>query len=321
MAMTMRAAVMEEFGGPEVLALRDVERPTPGVGQVVVRVHASSANPVDGLIRQGKANPHLELPAVVGSDVAGTVAEVGPGVHDFAPGDEVYYTSELSTGGGAFAEYHAADASIVAAKPASLSFAQAAAVPLAGGTAWEGVVRRLRARPGETVLVHGGSGGVGSFAVQIAVASGARVLATAGTDNQDLLRELGAVPVDYRQEDFVEVARSHTGGAGVDAVLDTVGGGNVARSLEATRAGGRVATVLAPDGELADLYQRNQVLHGIFLSRERARLLEMTPMFERALVHPQIGEVFSLDDAREVHRRLDAGHIRGKIIVETNRGG
>lgn len=312
----MRAAVITEFGGPDVLALRDIERPVAEAGQVVVRVHASSANPVDGLIRQGAVNPDLALPAIVGSDVAGTVVEAGPGVRDFAPGDEVYYTSELSTGGGAFAEYHAAEASIVAAKPTSLSFAEAATVPLAGGTAWEAIVRRLSVRPGETVLVHGGSGGVGSFAVQMAAAAGARVLATASTDNQDLLRELGAVPVDYRQQDFVDIARSHTAGAGVDAVLDTVGGENVARSLQAARAGARAATVLGPDGELPDLYQRNQVLHGIFLTRERARLLEMTPMFERALVHPQIGQTYPLEDAREVHRRLDAGHIRGKILVE-----
>ncbi|MGN2637907.1 zinc-binding dehydrogenase [Nocardia takedensis] len=312
----MLAAVLKNFGGPEALTVEVVDPPEPGVGEVLVRVRASSANPVDALIREGAANPDLALPTVIGSDVAGVVEQVGEGVTAFAVGDEVYYTSELTDGWGAYAQYHVAAAAIVAPKPASLSFTEAAAIPLAGGTAWEAIVRRLAVRPGQTVLVHGGSGGVGSFAVQFAKAAGAAVLATAGADRGHMLEELGATPIDYESEDFVEVARDHTGGHGVDAVLDTVGADNVGRSLAATRDGGRVATVLAPEGQLDDLFRRNQSLHGIFLIRERARLTEMTPLFERGLVRPRIAQVTGLDKVADLHRRLDDGHNEGKLVLE-----
>lgn len=311
----MRAAVLREFGDPEELGVEEVEAPVPGPGEVLVRIRASSANPVDGLIRKGMANPALPLPTIIGSDVAGVVEQVGDGVTDVVAGDEVYYTSELATGGGAYAQYHVAAASIVAPKPPSLSFEEAAAIPLAGGTAWEAIVRRLEVRPGQTVLVHGGSGGVGSFAVQFAKAAGAAVLSTAGPDHQELLRELGATPVDYQSEDFVEVARAHTDGLGVDAVLDTVGGANIGGSSKATRDGGRIATILAPDGRLDDLYQRNQTLYGIFLTRERRRLTEMTPIFERGLAEPKIAATMPLDDIVNIHRRLDKSHNAGKLVI------
>ncbi len=312
----MRAAVLRTFGGPEALTVEEIDTPEPAAGQVLVRVSASSANPVDGLIRRGVAIPNLSLPTVIGSDVSGVVEKVGAGVTGFAVGDAVYYTSELATGGEAYAQYHVADASIVAPKPVELSFTEAAAIPLAGGTAWEAIVRRLEVRPGQTVLVHGGSGGVGSFAVQFARAAGAEVLATAGPDHQQILRDLGATAVDYKNEDFVDVARARTGGAGVDAVLDTVGGQNVGRSSEATRDGGRIATVLAPDGRLDDLYQRNQTLYGIFLTRERRRLDEMTPLFERGLVRPRIAKTMPLDDIVAIHGLLDEGHSAGKLVVD-----
>lgn len=312
----MQAAVLRTFGGPEQLTLDDFDTPRPGPGEVLVRVLASSANPVDAMIRTGAAIPGLPLPAVLGSDVAGVVEATGEDVDDFAEGDEVYYTSELADGGGAYAQFHVAAAAIIAPKPRDLTFTDAAAVPLAGGTAWEAIVRRLAVRPGQTVLVHGGSGGVGSFAVQFARAAGARVLATAGPDHQQLLRDLGAVPIDYRGEDFVEECREHTDGSGVDAVLDTVGGQNVARSLAAARDGGHVATVLAPEGRLDDLFQRNQTLHGIFLTRERRRLEEMTPLFERDKVRSVIAKTFALEDIAEVHRLLDDGHNPGKLVLD-----
>jgi NADPH:quinone reductase-like Zn-dependent oxidoreductase len=311
----MRAARIRQFGGPDAIIVEDIDIPRPGPGEVLVRVHASSVNPVDTMVRDGAVNPDLSLPAVLGSDVAGVVEDTGDGVADFAPGDEVYYVSDMSAGGGAWAQYHVAAAAIVAAKPVSLPFTEAAAIPLAGGTAWEAVVRRLDVRPGQTVLVHGGSGGVGSFAVQFAQAAGATVLATAGPGHQDLLRELGAVPIDYRADDFVEVARAHTDGDGVDAVLDTVGGQNVARSLAATRDGGAVACIRPPEGRLDDLYRRNQTLHGIYLTRERPRLTEMTPAFDRALARPVVAQVLPLEQIAEANRRLHQGS-GGKIVVE-----
>lgn len=313
--MSVQAVVMDEFGGPDVLAVREVERPEAGPGEILVRVFASGTNPVEAKIRQGVAIPDLELPAVLGGDVSGVVAAVGPGVTDFAEGDEVFYTPEMASRLGSYTELNVVAAAIAAPKPRGLSHVEAAAIPLAGGTAWEAIVRRLAVRPGETVLVHAGAGGVGSFAVQFAIAAGARVLATAGPDNQDLLRDLGAVPIDYHETDPVEAVSEHTGGRGADAVLDLVGGENVAKSSAAARAFGRIATVLPPKGELRALYQRNQELHGILLTRERRRLEELTPLFERGQARPVVDQVLPLDQVRRAHERLDSGHGRGKTVL------
>ena len=155
----MRAMILPEFGDPNLFEERDVERPEPGPGEVLVRIFASSVNLVDTKFRADGGSAGLEPPVILGADISGVVEEVGPGVMDFAPGDEVYYTPEIvgPNSNGAYAEYHVAPASIVAKKPASLSHEEAAAVPLAGGTAYEAIVRRLAVRVGETVLIHGGA--------------------------------------------------------------------------------------------------------------------------------------------------------------------
>src|SRR5918992_5523414 len=248
----MRAMVTPQFGGADLFEERDVERPRPGAGEVLVRVVAAGTNPVDAKLRANGSSAGLEAPIILGADIAGFVEEVGPGVTDLAPGDEVYYTPEVfgPRSNGSYAEYHVAKADIVAKKPATISHEEAAAVPLAGGTAYEAIVRRLAVRVGETVLIHGGAGGVGSFAVQIAKASGAGALASAGTHNQDTLRELGVdVAIDYTSENVFEVALDDTGGAGVDAVFDTVGGDLVARSIQATRVFGRLASIISLQGD------------------------------------------------------------------------
>ncbi len=314
----MRAMVIPEFGGPDLFEERDVERPEPGLGEVLVRVFASSANPIDTVLRANGSFAGLEPPVILGADVSGVIEEVGPGVTDFAPGDEVYYTPEIFGPGsnGAYAEYHVVAADIVAEKPASLSHEEAAAVPLAGGSAYEGIVRRLAVQVGETVLIHGGGGGVGSFAVQIARASGARVLASAGTHNQDTLKELGVdVAIDYTSDDVFEVALDDTGGAGVDAVFDTGGGDLIARSLQATRTFGRLASIVSLQGDLTPAYQLNQTIYGILLTRERRRLDEMTRLIERGQMRPVIDEVLPLNQVARAHERLDSGHGRGKVVL------
>ncbi|WP_026371021.1 zinc-dependent alcohol dehydrogenase family protein [Kallotenue papyrolyticum] len=312
----MRAMVMTAFGGPDVFEAREVERPTPGPGQLLVRVIASGTNPVDAKIRQNGTWAGIQPPAILGYDVSGVVEAVGPGVEEFKPGDEVYYTPEIfNNPAGSYAEYNLVAARIVAHKPRTLSHVEAA-VPLAGGTAWEAIVRRLQVRPGETILIHGGAGGVGSFAVQFAKAAGARVLATAGTDNQATLRELGVdVPIDYRTQDPYAIALSETDGRGVDAVFDTVGGDLIVRSLTATRPFGRLASILGVQGDLTPAYLRNQTLYGVFLTRERARLEEMRPLLERGQVRPLIDAVLPLAQVAQAHARLDSGHGRGKIVL------
>jgi NADPH2:quinone reductase len=318
----MRAMVIDEFGSPEVLQPRDVERPEPGPDELRVRVIASGTNPVDAKIRAAGRWAGIALPAILGYDVSGVVEAVGSAVEGFAAGDEVFYTPEIFGNRlGSYAEYNVAPAAIVARKPAALSHVDAAAVPLAGGTAWEAVVRRLRLRAGETILVHGGAGGVGSFAVQIAKACGARVLATAGPENQDELRRLGAdVAIDYRADPMLQHVNEATAGRGVDAVLDTAGGDNIARSLALTRPFGRLACILPPAGDLGALSRRNLTLFGVFLTREHARLEEMTPLLESGRIKPAVAEVLPLEEVRRAHERLGSGHGRGKIVLRVAEG-
>jgi NADPH2:quinone reductase len=273
---------------------------------------------VDAKLRANGSSAGLEAPIILGADISGVVEEVGPGVTDLAPGDEVYYTPEVfgPLSNGSYAEYHVAKADILAKKPATISHEEAAAVPLAGGTAYEAIVRRLALRVGETILIHGGAGGVGSFAVQIANAAGTRVLATASSDNQDILKELGAdVAIDYKSQDVREVALDDSGGEGVDAVLDTVGGGTIVNSIPATKLSGRLATILGAQGDLTPLYQKNQTLYGVFLNRERARLEEISTLIERGQVRTLVAEVLPLEEVSKAHERLDSGHGRGKVVL------
>jgi len=314
----MRAVVLKGFGGLEMLEERDLPVPEPGPGEVLVRNLAVAVNPVDAKIRAAGRWAGVEPPFVLGYDAAGVVAKVGPGVKDLKEGDEVYYTPEIfGNPHGTYAEYTPVPAGIVAKKPKNLSFAEAAAIPLAGGTAWEAVVRRLAVRPGETVLVMGGAGGVGSFAVQFAKAAGAYVIATASAENLPVVKELGAdLALDYRGPWAEEVLKA-TEGQGVDAAFETAGESLVERVIPVVRPFGRIATILPPQGNLSGLYTKNQTLYGVFLTRERKRLLEMRPLFERGLARPLIAEVlpFSLENLRKAHARMDSGHGRGKIVL------
>ncbi|GEO18885.1 zinc-dependent alcohol dehydrogenase family protein [Microvirga aerophila] len=313
----MRAMVITRFGGPDVFEHQEIERPAPSPGEVLVRVIASGTNPVDAKIRQAGTWAQIPFPAVLGYDVSGIVEGLGPGVAGFKVGDEVFYTPEIfGNPHGSYAEYTIASASIVAPKPANLSHVEAAGIPLAGGTAWEAIVRRLNVRPGETALIHGGAGGVGSFAIQFAKAAGARVIATASKANHSAVQELGAdVAVDYRDADMAERILGATSGHGVDASFDTAGG-NVSLSTLVTRPFGRIATILPPDGDLSALYTKNQTLFGTFLTREGARLREMTPVFERGRAKVVIDTVLRLEEVGKAHERLDSGHGRGKVILQ-----
>jgi NADPH2:quinone reductase len=318
----MEAVVLPDFGDVNVLQFRDVPLPEPGPGQVRVRVLASALNPVEAKIRANGTWAGLPLPAVLGYDAAGLVDLVGPGVTDFKPDDEVYFTPEIfGNPHGTHATYTVVDASIVARKPRNIGFDEAASIPLAGGTAYEAIVRRLNVRVGDTVLILGGAGGVGSFAIQMAKAAGARVLASAGPANQDLLLQLGAdVAIDYTKRDPVEAALTDTEGVGVDATFDTVGGDVFSSTIPATRRFGRTATILAPHGDLSALTHKNQTLHGVFLTRERARLEAIGKLVEQGKVKPLVAEVrpFNLEAVREGHRRLESGHGLGKFVLDVS---
>jgi NADPH2:quinone reductase len=313
----MRAMVLPQFGGPDLFEPREVDTPQPGPGELLVRVKASGTNPVEAKIRKDGYNMGFEPPVVLGYDVSGVVEQIGPGVRDFAVGDEVFYSPEIDRRlSGSYADYNVVSESIVAHKPSTLKHIDAAAVPLAGGTAYEAIVRRLAVSIGETVLIHGGAGGVGSFAVQFAKAAGARVLATAGPEHQETLRTLGAdVAIDYRSQDPFEIARAENGGKGVDAVFDTVGGDIIEKSLPATRRFGRLAGILGPQGDFTLAYRHNLTYYGIMLTRERKRLESMRAIIDRGLACPLIDQVLPLEEVAKAHHRLDSGHGRGKMVL------
>jgi NADPH:quinone reductase len=316
----IQAMVLPQFGPPELLELGDLPCSAPGRGEVLVRLIASGTNPIDAKLRADGSWAELTPPVVLGYDGAGIVEELGPEVSGFEVGDEVFYTPEIMGNPlGTYASYNVVPTRLLAKKPQALTFEQAAAVPLAGGTAWEAVVRRLALRPGETILIQGGAGGVGHFAVQFAKAAGARVIASASGRSQALLAELGVDhAIDYEQVDVVEATLDATDGEGVDAAFDIQGPDLVSRSLPAIRPFGRVACILSPQGELDLLYQRNISLEGVFLTREARRLREMTPLFDSGKVHPIIDRVLPLDGVATAHHRLESGHGQGKIVLQNN---
>src|SRR5438067_11193335 len=228
----MKAVVAHEYGAPEVLKIQEVPRPEPKDDEALVRVIASGVNPADPLTLSGKFAKEwgTHLPLIPGYEIAGIIEKTGSKFTSHKPGDAVY---GYPTFGGGWAEYVTVKESEVAPKPKSLSFAEAAAVPMGALTAWQALVDVAQLHAGQTVLIHGGSGGVGSFAIQIAKVRGARVIATASTANQDLLRQLGAdVAIDYNKQKFEEIAKD------VDCVLDPVGKDTLARSYAVLKKGG-----------------------------------------------------------------------------------
>ena len=317
----MQAMVITAFGGPEVFAAAELPRPRPGPGELLVRVLAASVNPVDYKIRQAGAWAQVRPPAVIGYDAAGVVEEVGPGVKDFAPGAKVFYTPRIIGRAGTYAQYHVVDADIVVEKPEDLTFLEAASLPLAGGTAWDAVVRLAAVRPGETVLVHAGAGGVGSLAVQLARLAGARVLATARGSNADLVRALGAdVVIDYRSEDPAKAALRETRGRGVEVAIDTVGGDTLARTIAAMRPYGRMVTVVSSTGDLSAALIRNLTVHFEFLERARSKMEALRTLAERGRLRPVIDSVLPLAAAADAHRRIEAGGMRGKLVLQVAEG-
>jgi NADPH2:quinone reductase len=308
--------IINAFGGPEVLQAGDWPKPVPQVTEVLVRVHAAALNAVDYKIRKAGSWAGVKPPAVLGYDAAGVVEAVGAGVKAFKPGDEVFYSPSIWGGQGSYAEYQVADESIVALKPKNLSFIEAAALPLAGMTAWD-AMGFLKPQPGSTVLVHAAAGGVGSLAVQMAKAAGARVLGTCRAENQELVKALGAdVAIDYRAEDFVTAVLRETGGEGVDGVYDTVGGDTLACSIKVIKHYGRAATCVNAIGDLGGANPRNITIYFGFMERARHKLEALRVLAERGQLHPVIDSVIPLSEVAEGHRRLEAGGVRGKIVLQ-----
>jgi len=306
---TMKAVAAHEYGGPQVLKLEEIPVPQPKENEILVRVIASGVNPADPLILNGKFEKEFgtHLPLILGYDMAGVVVKTGAKVTKLKVGDPVY--AYLLWGGG-WAEYCISNESESAIKPKPLSFTDTATVPLAALTAWQALIDIAKIQSGQTVLIHGGSGGVGSFAIQIAKARGARVIATASTQNQDLLKQLGAdVAIDYTKQKFEDVAHD------VDLVLDPVGRDTLARSYGVVKKGGIVVTIVSRCDE-AEL--KKHEIRGASLSSHpnSGELDEITKLIEAEKIKPVVTQVLPLTDAAKADAQAETHHTRGKIVLK-----
>ena len=295
----MQAVVIHETGGPEVLHLEEIDTPEPDEGEVLVRVHATSVNPADWKQRRSTTS----LPAVLGHDVSGTV-EVSR-APDFAEGDEVFGRAS----GGSYAEFAIASATAVAQKPAGISHEQAAAIPVAGGTAWEGLFDVGGLESGQAALIAGAAGGVGHFAVQFAKHAGARVIGTGSSHNREFVLGLGADEyVDYTEQDVAEAVSD------VDVALDTVGGQNAEGLLPVLRQGGILVTIAA--AAPTDAAEARGVRAEVFSSRgDPEQLARIGELVDAGEVRVELAEVLPLSEVRRAHELSESGHTRGKIVL------
>ena len=306
---TMRAVVAHEYGGPEKLKLEEVPVPEPKENEILVRVIASGANPADPLILNGKYAKEFgtHLPLILGYDMAGVVVKTGTKVSKLKVGDPVY--AYLLWGSG-WAEYCISNENESAIKPESLSFVDASAVPLAALTAWQALADIGKIQRGQTVLIHGGSGGVGTFAIQIAKTRGARVIATASTANQDLLKQLGAdVAIDYTKPNWESTVHD------IDFALLPVGGETMRRTYGVMKKGGTIATLISradPD----ELEKRGIRGAPVFSHPDANELAEITKLINAGKIKPIVSQVLPLTDAAKADAQAETHHTRGKVVLK-----
>ena len=331
MAKGMTAAMLEAAGAP--LRVTEMARPEAGAGQVLVRISASGVNPLDVKIHAGRADhARHPLPAILGLDLAGVVEAVGQGVTTFAPGDEVYgMTGGVGGIQGTLAEFAAVDARLLARKPSNLTMREAAALPLVAITAWEGLVDRANVRAGQTVLIHGGGGGVGHVALQIARARGAEVYALVSDRHKDAVARYGGIPIDYRATTVQQYVNTYTDGRGFDIVYDTVGGDAIDAAFQAVRFHGHVVSCLGwSPHALAPLSFRGASFSGVFtllplltdegrahhgdILRQTAKLVEAGELLPRV-----DGRRFTLHTVCDAYRAIAAGHTGARLVIEMGR--
>jgi len=304
----MKAVVAHEYGAPDVLKLEEVARPEPKEDEALVRVIASGVNPADPLTLSGKYAKEwgTHLPLIPGYEIAGVIEKAGPRITTLKAGDAVY---GYPTFGGGWAEYVTVKEWEVAAKPKSLSFAEAAAVPMGALTAWQALVDAAQLHQGQTILIHGGSGGVGSFAIQIAKVRRARVIATASTANQDLLKQLGAdVAIDYTKQKFEEIAKD------VDCVLDPIGKDTLDRSYAVVKKGG---LILALVGQVDPLELKKHEIRavGISVKPNAKDLTEIAGLIDAGKIKPIVTQVRPLSEAIAAEQQAETHHTRGKVVL------
>jgi NADPH:quinone reductase-like Zn-dependent oxidoreductase len=307
----MKAIRIHEFGGPDVLELKDIAVPQPKEDEVLIKVYASSVNPVDQKIVAGEAMEKFptKFPLTIGWDVSGVIEEAGNHVRNFSIGDEVY-GRPFPTQNGAFAEYLVIKASQIALKPRSIDHIQSAAIPLAGLTAWQGLFKFGKLEKGQRVLIHGASGGVGSFAVQFANWKGAYVIGTASADNLAFIKQLGASEaIDHDNQRFEEELSD------IDLVLDLIGGETQERSLSVIKPGGRLVTTVMPQFR-DEAKEKGITLVGFTAQSYTADLEQIAKLVDNGDVSPVVSAVLSLEDARKAEEMSGKNHTRGKVVIK-----
>lgn len=325
----MKALRLDSYDASTLLEV-EVAKPSPQQGQVLVKIKASGVNPIDYKIRLGQAPYAMpELPAIIGTDLAGVVEVVGEGVTQFQVGDEVYgLTGGVRGLQGSLAQYAAVDANLLAVKPRNLSMREAAALPLVTLTAWEGLVDKAAVKAGDRVLVHGGAGGVGHVAVQLAKAFGADVYATVSPAKQSIIESYGATSIDYQSVGVNEYVAQHTNGDGFDIIYDTVGGESLDLSFQAIRPYGHVVSCAAfSSHNLAPGSLRCMTLSGVFVllpmlsgkgrSHHGEILRKAAQLAEAGQLKPLVDEFrFTLSQAQTAHEMLERGDVRGKAVID-----
>ncbi len=311
----MRAVVVSEFGGPEQLRLSEVPDPVPGPGQVRIAVHAAGVNPVDAGNRADGSWAGLRVPCVLGYDVAGIVESAGPMVSGLAPGDRVMAMTHFPDGAGGYAELAVVDAGLVAPVGPETAFTEAAATPLAAGTASE-VLSRLALPAGSKLLVLGASGGVGLFLLQLAAAAGLQAIGVGRRARHTQMTACGAVAcVDYTGGDVAQQTEALAGGK-VDAIADLVGGTLAQTAFPALRAGGQIASIATPDLDLDPLLDANITFHGVLIQDDGERLRALGGLLAQGALRPVISHVLPLAEVARAHTILEAGHPGGKIVLD-----
>jgi len=306
----MRVITQQEFGGPEVLTVVDAPAPRPLPTEVLVRVAAIGLNPLEARLRAGEFPLLGPPPFILGWDVSGVVEQALTG--RFKPGDEVFGMPLFPRPANAYAELVAAPALHLALKPPALSHVEASALPVVGLTAWQGLVDLGGVGEGDRVLVHGGGGGVGHVAIQIAKALGAHVITTASAGKREFVERLGADEViDYAAVDFADAVRD------VDLVFDTLGGDSARRSQRVLRPGGHLVTAAAEDdADLVAAFQRAGMrFSGVAVDPDPVALRGLLDLVERGKLRVHVQESFPFDRVVDAHRLLDAGHLRGKLVL------
>ena len=294
-----------------MLELEDIAIPQPGEDEVLIKVYASSVNPVDQKIFEGKAQEKFptQFPLTMGWDVSGVVEQAGNKVRNFSIGDEVY-GRPFPTTNGAFAEYLVIKANQISLKPKSIDHLNAAAVPLAGLTAWQGLFKHGQLQHGQTVLIHAASGGVGSFAVQFAKWKGAKVIGTASAENLSFIKQLGAdEAIDYKNERFEDKVKD------VDLVFDLIGGDTQKRSLQVLKEGGRLITTVMPSHQ-QEAKEKHIHLEAFMAQSYPEDLEQIADLIDDGIVSPVISSIINLEDAKKAEILSEKGHPRGKIVIK-----